>query len=365
MRRSAIILISAGASFVLLASGATAGAAIAGGPVDSSGVIHGCWTNAAINGTHVFVLQDAGTNCPKGTTAISWNQQGPAGPAGPAGAAGPQGPAGPPGAIGPEGPKGDTGAQGSARPAGGSGPAGPAGPQGPQGPAGADGNTVLNGTGAPADTVGHDGDFYLDTAADVLYGPKASSTWPATGTSLVGNPGATGAAGPAGPPGPAGPQGPAGTGSLTSLDALGGLPCTPPGSGHGTISVTYGTGNAVSLSCAGPFTWNLTVNVTGEALAGSPCGPFGENFCPGVGYSGTVTSAPAGLSCSSQGNANNGFSVTNSCTAGFAVGSQVTLTESTSDTFEGWSGACSGTATTCTITLGADTEVGATFGGSE
>src|SRR5215469_15075893 len=102
VKRSATILISAASGFVLLAAGATAGAAVAG-PVDGNGVIHGCWTNAAVNGTHVFVLQDAGTNCPKGTTAISWNQQGPAGPKGDTGAQGdpgPQGNAGPPGAPG-------------------------------------------------------------------------------------------------------------------------------------------------------------------------------------------------------------------------------------------------------------------------
>src|SRR5689334_24491404 len=87
VKRSAAILISAGAGFALLAGGTAAGAAIAGGPVDGSGVIHGCWTNTAVNGTHVFVLQDAGTTCPKGTTAISWNQQGRAGAAGPAGPA--------------------------------------------------------------------------------------------------------------------------------------------------------------------------------------------------------------------------------------------------------------------------------------
>lgn len=73
------IVITGAAALALAAGGTAAGAAIAAGPVDSSGVIHGCWTNAAINGTHAFVLQDAGTNCPKGSTAISWNQQGPAG----------------------------------------------------------------------------------------------------------------------------------------------------------------------------------------------------------------------------------------------------------------------------------------------
>ena len=51
-------LISVAAAFALVAGGTAAGAAIAG-PVDGSGVIHGCWTNAAINGTHAFVLQDA------------------------------------------------------------------------------------------------------------------------------------------------------------------------------------------------------------------------------------------------------------------------------------------------------------------
>ena len=69
------VLVGTGAAIALVAGSTTAYAAVAGGPVDSSGVIHGCWTNGAINGTHVFVLQDAGTNCPRGTTAISWNQQ--------------------------------------------------------------------------------------------------------------------------------------------------------------------------------------------------------------------------------------------------------------------------------------------------
>ena len=109
VKRSATVLISAGAGLALLAGGTTAGAAIMGGPVDGSGVIHGCWTNAAIHGSHIFVLQDAGTNCPSGTTAIAWNQAGPTGPAGPAG---PSGPAGPKGDTGPQGPPGNDGAAG-------------------------------------------------------------------------------------------------------------------------------------------------------------------------------------------------------------------------------------------------------------
>ena len=90
-------VIVAGAATLALGAGtgiATAAMMTSPSPVDSSGVIHGCWTNRAISGSHVFVLQDVGTNCPKGTTAISWNERGPAGATGPAGPAGRSGAAG-------------------------------------------------------------------------------------------------------------------------------------------------------------------------------------------------------------------------------------------------------------------------------
>ena len=66
------------------------------------------------------------------------------------------------------------------------------------------GRTILNGTGAPAGSLGDDGDFYIDTAANDFYGPKTAGVW-GSGTSLVGPTGATGPAGPAGPQGPQGP----------------------------------------------------------------------------------------------------------------------------------------------------------------
>jgi hypothetical protein len=102
--RVRIIIISAASGFVLLAAGATAGAAVAG-PIDSSGVIHGCYATTPTSGVLALHLVNAGTPCPAGMTAITWNQQGPAG------ATGPQGPAGP---AGPQGPKGDTGSTGAA-----------------------------------------------------------------------------------------------------------------------------------------------------------------------------------------------------------------------------------------------------------
>ena len=93
-------------------------------------------------------------------------------------------------------------------------------------------------SGAPSDTLGNDGDFYVDDTDHTLSGPKADGVWPAP-TSLVGPPGAPGATGDPGPIGPAGvagatgatgPQGPAGsptflTGASTAAPTtvLGGL----------------------------------------------------------------------------------------------------------------------------------------------
>lgn len=110
----------------------------------------------------------------------------------------------PPGS-GPQGPEGPEGPQGPA------GPTGPTGATGPAGADGTDGNTVLYGTAAPT-TEGVDGDFYIRTTTNFIYGPKAGGVWP-SGTSIVGPTGATGATGatgPAGPTGATGATGPAG-----------------------------------------------------------------------------------------------------------------------------------------------------------
>lgn len=96
------------------------------------------------------------------------------------------------------------------------GPAGPTGATGSQGPAGnngqngIDGKTIRNGSGAPSSGLGVDGDFYIDTTADDIYGPKTSGSW-GSPTSLIGPQGPTGATGPAGPTGAAGANGSNGT----------------------------------------------------------------------------------------------------------------------------------------------------------
>jgi len=167
MRRLHATLLAAGGALALLAGGTAAGAAVAAGPVDTSGAIHGCWTNAALNGSHVFVLQDAGTNCPKGTTAISWSQQGPAGPPG---AQGPQGP------VGVQGPKGDTG---------------------PAGPTGQDGSGATVATEPSGTNCANGGAKITDGSGNTAY-------------ACTGLQGPAGPQGPTGDTGDAGPQGPAG-----------------------------------------------------------------------------------------------------------------------------------------------------------
>ena len=80
------------------------------------------------------------------------------------------------------------------------GPAGPAGAQGaagPVGPAGANGSVIYSGTGAPPAGTGVVGDFYIDVASGNLYGPKTASGW-GTPIDLKGSNGATGATGAAG-----------------------------------------------------------------------------------------------------------------------------------------------------------------------
>lgn len=68
--------------------------------------------------------------------------------------------------------------------AGADGSNGTNGTNGTNGSDGADGKTVLNGTVDPT-TEGVDGDFYINTTSDTIFGPKTGGAW-GSGTSLVG-----------------------------------------------------------------------------------------------------------------------------------------------------------------------------------
>jgi hypothetical protein len=83
----------------------------------------------------------------------------------------------------------------------------------------------------------------------------------------------------------------------------------------------------VSNGSSGPASYALSVTVTGT---------------------GTVTSNPAGITCSAG-----------TCSASFPSGAGVTLTPS-GGTLTGWGGACAGTST-CSVTMTANRAVSATF----
>jgi uncharacterized repeat protein (TIGR02543 family) len=67
--------------------------------------------------------------------------------------------------------------------------------------------------------------------------------------------------------------------------------------------------------------------------------------------SGTVISSPGGINCGSA------------CSANYASGTSVTLTASPASgySFAGWSGGCSGTSTSCTVSMTAARSVTASF----
>ncbi len=136
-----------------------------------------------------------------------------------------KGPQGNVGATGPQGPAGATGATGV------TGPAGAQGIAGTNGINGTNGTAVLNGNTNPAAGTGVNGDFYINTATNTIYGPKANGAWPG-GVSLVGPAGvagpqgpagATGLQGPAGATGPAGPTGPTGLTGATGATGPAGV----------------------------------------------------------------------------------------------------------------------------------------------
>jgi collagen type VII alpha len=322
-------LLTAGLAVVLVAGGGTALAATTG-PVSGTGVITGCYTNAEVNGSHALVLQDGGSTCPKGTSAVTWNEQGPAGPTGasivtspavpaspcttgnsdvdlangevytctasawvdtgssirgPAGAIGAQGPAGPAGAVGPAGPAGSTGQTGTA---------GATGATGPQGPAGA---SVVTSTGAPSGSCTI-GDTDIDLADGEVYTCISNSSgtgtqWNDTLSSIQGPTGPTGLTGLTGA---TGSQGPAGASVVTSTGAPSGS-CTigdtdidlADGEVYTCISNSSGTGTQ----------WNDTLSSiegpTGPTGAGATVAQLssGDTNCPNGGASITGSNGTA------------------------------------------------------------------------
>jgi uncharacterized repeat protein (TIGR02543 family) len=136
-------------------------------------------------------------------------------------------------------------------------------------------------------------------------------------------------------------------GTCTTLVAAGAEVTLTANPGGTVFSGWGGPCNGTDLNCT--FVVNDAVNVTAT---------FTPMYTLSIGRSGvgTVTGNPAGL-------LNTQINCGGSCSAKFAQGTVVNLTAAPGAglSFTGWTGACSGTAPTCSVTITADTKVQANF----
>jgi hypothetical protein len=171
-------------------------------------------------------------------------------------------------------------------------------------------NTILNGNGAPSNTLGINGDFYIDTRSLMISGPKKNGKWPVArslqgangvngidgknGTAAKNVTTASNVAGPAGPQGERGDKGidglPGGNGGA-GIDGLPGAagaqgPSGPAGSGAtGAQGPTGATGPAGSgatgaqgpTGATGARGETGTVGTVGDAGARGETGTVGPS----------------------------------------------------------------------------------------
>jgi len=286
-----------------------AGATGAQGPQGIQGLPGTNGTNGAVGATgSIGLTGPAGATGPQGIQGLPGTNgtNGAAGATGPAGAQGIQGLPGTNGAVGATGPTGAQGIQGlpgtngTNGAVGATGPiglTGPAGAQGIQGLPGTNGTAVLNGITNPAAGIGVNGDFYINTATNTLFGPKANGAWPA-GVSLIGPQGIQGLTGATGPAGAQGIQGLPGTNGAvgatgpTGAQGIQGLPGT-----NGTNGAVGATGPIGLTGPAGAQGIQGLLGTNGAVGATGPAGPQGIQGLPGTnGANGAVgATGPIGL----------------------------------------------------------------------
>ena len=178
--------------------------------------------------------------------------------------------------VGLTGPKGDIGLTGAT---------GSQGISGSNGINGLDGKTVLNGTSDPISILGVNGDFYINTANNKLFGPKSSGAWP-SGVSLIGSQGPIGLRGPAGENGTSGVNGTNGSNGVNGETGLDGKtllsgaldPILEGANGDFYI-------NTASNKLFGPKSsgaWPTGVSLIGAPGAMGAQGPAGNGFINGI-----------------------------------------------------------------------------------
>ena len=158
------------------------------------------------------------------------------------------------------------------------------------------------------------------------------------------------------------------------------LTATKTGTGTGTVTSSP-AGISCGTDCSEPYSPGTVVTLTAAATAGSSFAGW-SGACTGTAAScqvtmsaaqavtatfnlnpytltvtkagtgsGTVTSSPTGISCGTD------------CSEPYSPGTVVTLTAAATagSSFAGWSGACTGTAASCQVTMSAAQAVTATF----
>jgi hypothetical protein len=148
-------------------------------------------------------------------------------------------------------------------PQGAAGADGADGADGAAGADGTDGNTVLYGTAAPT-TEGVNGDFYIRTTTNYIYGPKAGGVWPA-GTSLVG------------PQGPAGADGADGADGVDGSSAAVFVDQTPDNGTYGALAGSVNGSNTVFTVSQGSYvSGSLQVFLNGQLQTQGSSNDFQE-----------------------------------------------------------------------------------------
>jgi hypothetical protein len=152
------------------------------------------------------------------------------------------------------------------------------GATGSAGATGATGNALLYGAGAPAQELGTDGNFYLDTSGQALYGPKVGGQWP-VGTNLAGSTGATGGTGAEGAQGLQGPTGAAGANGATG--ATGPTGATGVAGTNGATGATGAAGATGATGATGPTGATGTAGTNGATGAPGAAGTAGATGATG------------------------------------------------------------------------------------
>jgi len=154
-------------------------------------------------------------------------------------------------------------------------------------------NTVLNGKGAPSNTLGINGDFYIDTRSLLISGPKKNGKWPAA-RSLQGANGTNGTdgkngndaksvstastvAGPAGPKGERGEKGVDGVAGSSGSAGIAGAAGVAGATGANGPAGATGPAGSGATGAQGPSGSTGSNGATGQAGARGETGTVGPS----------------------------------------------------------------------------------------